>query len=74
MDSNKVNRCVEAVCASGCDAVRATIQSLELSLPVNETRELGKDEIQSVLDELKSIMAVYDEGGGKCSGQSCSSR
>jgi hypothetical protein len=74
MNSDKVNRCVEALCASGCDAVRATIESLELNLPLNETRDLDADEVKIVLHELKSIMAVYDTGGGKCSGQSCSSR
>jgi len=68
MNSDKVNRCVEALCASGCDAVRATIESLELELPLTETRDMDELEVKTVLHELKSIMAVYDDRDSQCAG------
>jgi hypothetical protein len=60
MDSDKVNHCIEALCLNGCDAVRATISSLETGLPVSATRDLDTEECAAVLRELKTIMAVYD--------------
>ncbi|MGD9000304.1 MAG: hypothetical protein PVF75_07805 [Granulosicoccaceae bacterium] len=64
MDSDKINRCVEALCQNGCDAVRATISSLEIGLPVHATRDLDAEESAAVLGELKTIMAVYDDRDG----------
>lgn len=60
MDSHKVTECIDNLCQSGCDVVRATIKALESDLPVSQTRDLNLQERQAVLDELKSIMAVYD--------------
>ena len=68
MNSDNINRCVEALCASGCYTVRATIESLELELPLTETRDLDEQEVKTVLLELKAIMAVYDERGSSCTG------
>ena len=61
MDSSKVNQCVEALCKSGCEAVRATISNMEMGVELEQTRELDKKETTIVLNELKAIMAVYDE-------------
>ncbi|WP_126452326.1 hypothetical protein [Sulfuriflexus mobilis] len=61
MNSSKVNQCVEALCKSGCDAVRATISSMELGMEIEQTHELDEQEASTVLNELKAIMAVYDE-------------
>ena len=61
MASNKVNQCVEALCKNGCEAVRATIGSMEMGVELEQTRELNKQEITIVLNELKVIMAVYDK-------------
>jgi hypothetical protein len=61
MDSNKVNQCVEALCKCGCEAVRATITSMEMGLKLEQTRDLDEQEAETVLDELKAIMAVYDD-------------
>lgn len=72
MNSDKINRCIEALCANGCDAVRATIGSLEHELPLTETRGLGEMEVKAVLRELKSIMAVYDERSCQCCSQDLS--
>lgn len=61
MDSGKVNQCVEALCKCGCEAVRATINGMESGMDLEQTRELNTQEAASVLNELKAIMAVYDD-------------
>lgn len=61
MGSDKINQCIEALCNHGCGAVRATINNLEMGIEIEQTRELNKEEMITVLNELKTIMAVYDE-------------
>jgi 4-hydroxy-3-methylbut-2-en-1-yl diphosphate synthase IspG/GcpE len=61
MDSSKVNQCIEALCKCGCEAVRATITSMEMGAELEQTRDLDEQEAAIVLDELKAIMAVYDD-------------
>ena len=61
MDSGKVNQCVEVLCKCGCEAVRATISNMEMGVELEQTRELDTQEAASVLNELKAIMAVYDD-------------
>ncbi len=61
MDKNKVNQCVEALCQSGCEAVRASITSMEMDLRSAQTEDLDQHEFAAVLIELKSIMSVYDK-------------
>lgn len=56
-----INECIEAMCRSGCAAVRATIQALEQGQDVAQVRGLPVEERRVVLEELKAIMAVYDE-------------
>ena len=60
MDKLKVNQCVEALCSNGCEAVRATISNLENDVVLEQLRDLDADETSIVLNELKSIMSVYD--------------
>jgi hypothetical protein len=55
-----VNECVESLCRSGCAAVRATILALERGQNVVQVEGLAPDERHAVLEELKTIMAVYD--------------
>jgi len=61
MDKLKVNQCVESLCANGCEAVRATISSMEIGASSEQLRDLDEDEYSTVLNELKSIMSVYDK-------------
>ncbi len=61
MDKNKVNQCVESLCQSGCEAVRATITSMEMDLRSAQTQDLDQHEYEAVLNELRSIMSVYDK-------------
>ena len=60
MDKLKVNKCIEALCANGCEAVRATISSMEMGSSPTQLHNLDQDEYSTVLNELKSIMSVYD--------------
>lgn len=61
--SDRVGHCVEALCQKGCRAVWCIIDALERGAPLPETADLSDREIRLVLQELKSIMAVYE---GKC--------
>jgi len=59
--SEKINQRIEAVCEAGCEAVRASIETLELGgHQVALTDDLNAEECQQVLTELKTIMSVYD--------------
>lgn len=63
MDHSEIARCVEILCQRGCKEVSRLILALERGESVMETQALGPEERQAVLDELKTIMAVYDERG-----------
>jgi len=58
--SHKINQRIEAVCEAGCEAVRASIQTLESGNQVALTSDLTPEESQQVLTELKTLMSVYD--------------
>lgn len=60
MNKLKVNKCIEALCANGCEAVRATVSSMEMGSSPAQLDNLDQDEYNTVLNELKSIMSVYD--------------
>jgi len=60
-NSLKINQRIEAVCEAGCEAVRASILSLEAGHQVALTSDLSPKESQQVLTELKAIMSVYDQ-------------
>lgn len=59
--SLKINQRIEAVCEAGCEAVRASIKTLETGNPIALTDDLSPEESQQILDELKTIMSVYDQ-------------
>jgi hypothetical protein len=61
LSSEQVSQCIDALCQCGCDAVRATISALETGAVVPQVETLSDDERQLVLDELKAVMAVYDD-------------
>lgn len=65
MDQAKIAHCIEILCQKGCKEVAQIILALEQNSPLEEVRELSEEERLAVLDELKSIMAVYQEGS-KC--------
>lgn len=55
-----VTEIVESLCNEGCKAVRGYIDQLEQNYPIDVLASLNEREKQQVLNELKSIMAVYD--------------
>lgn len=63
MSSSRVEKCVEVMCHKGCRALWADIDALEQGHAVQETSNLTGIERDQVLQELKSIMAVYE---GSC--------
>lgn len=63
MDQSKIAHCIEVLCQKGCKEVSLVILALERGEPMAEAQELNEGERQAVLKELKSIMAVYQEGG-----------
>jgi len=58
--SEKINQRIEAVCGTGCEAVRASIEMLESGHQITLTDDLNEEECKQVLTELKTIMSVYD--------------
>lgn len=58
--SQKINQRIEAVCEAGCEAVRASINTLESGHQVALTDDLSPEECQQILLELKSLMSIYD--------------
>ncbi len=56
-----VQQCVEALCQSGCDAVRATIHALERGLPVAQTDTMTDQERNCCALRIES-----DHGGLRC--------
>jgi hypothetical protein len=61
MDTKQVNQCVDALCQCGCDAVRATIKAMEIGAELPQLQTLDSESRKLVLDELKAVMAVYDD-------------
>ena len=57
----KVEKCVEVLCEKGCNSVRKDIEKLESGADLPETQDLSKEELSKVVEELKSIMAVYGD-------------
>lgn len=64
MLSDRISHCVEALCQKGCRSVWRDMAVLERGDSLPETLELNGQEIRLVLQELHTIMAVYE---GKCS-------
>jgi hypothetical protein len=54
---------IEAICARGCQRVRADIRTLEQGGELPETRGLAPGQRDAILNELNQIMAVY---GARC--------
>lgn len=62
MNRERVEYCVERLCDKGCKSVWMDIQRLESGETLPETAILDEQERLAVISELKSVMAVYDEG------------
>jgi hypothetical protein len=65
MDHQKLTQYLEMLCQSGCEAVNATIVAMENNQPISHIEQLNDAERHIVLQELKSIMAVYEYSAKK---------
>ncbi len=61
MDKPQIAQCVELLCQQGCVEVRSTIARLEANQAVAQVSGFDAQERHLVLEELKAIMAVYDQ-------------
>ncbi len=59
--SDRVDLCLENLCAAGCQSVRIYIDHLEKGETVEGVENLTQRERLEVLQELKAVMAVYEE-------------
>lgn len=60
IDDPKLSRYLDHLCNQGCTAVREAIEQMEAGNSLPELDNLNQSEQQRLLQELKSIMAVYD--------------
>lgn len=60
-DMKKIDQAVEILCEKGCGSVRDDLERLESGEKLPETENLSKEELSKVVEELKSIMAVYGD-------------
>jgi hypothetical protein len=57
----EVEKAVDVICARGCDVVSAYIKALQRAQVRPEYQLLDAAQRASLLRELQSIMAVYDD-------------
>lgn len=55
----RIDLVLESLCGQGCKAVWDVIASLESGQALPQTDGLTQDELDALLAELKSVMAVY---------------
>lgn len=60
MNHRLVEQCVEKLCHKGCRAVWSDIDTLESGKTLPEAEGLSKAEVDAVVAELRSVMAVYE--------------
>jgi hypothetical protein len=60
MNQQKILQAIEKICNQGCREVNDIIELLENNQQAEQTRHLTTDETTVVLNELKSIMTIYN--------------
>ena len=58
-EGKRIDLLLESLCGEGCKAVWGIISSLESGRALPQTDGLSDGELEILLAELKSIMAVY---------------
>jgi hypothetical protein len=61
LDNEKLQHIIEHICAAGCERVYEVIANMESQQNIEETAQLNTQESEIVLQELKTIMAVYEQ-------------
>lgn len=59
LDLQKIDLALESLCGEGCKTVWSVIANLESGEALPQTNGLSEAELDTLLTELKSIMAVY---------------
>lgn len=59
MSNYKTTKILENICNLGCTRVNEIIEQLERGEKIDETGDLDKNEVDSLVQELKTIMSVY---------------
>ncbi len=62
-DDKQINSCLEQICEQGCRSVNQVIQQLDQGEVIEDIAHLSRVQQQRLLQELKSIMAVYAATG-----------
>jgi hypothetical protein len=65
-NDKQIDFCLEQICEQGCRSVNQVILQLEQGQSIDMTQHLNRAQKNRLLQELKSIMAVYAEKGGVC--------
>lgn len=60
IDDPRLSQYLDHLCNQGCTSVREAIEQMEAGNRLPELADLDHNEQQCLLQELKSIMAVYD--------------
>lgn len=58
-NQQKIDLLLESLCGEGCKAVWGVIENLESGTALPQTDGLSESELDTLLAELKSVMAVY---------------
>jgi len=61
MNQKRVIQAIENICSMGCITVNAIIETLETGNKVEGTEDFTEEEKTELKNELKSIMAVYED-------------
>lgn len=61
MKNSTTTQIVENICLLGCSRVNEIIALLERGELIDEVQELEKAEVDTIITELKHIMAVYQK-------------
>jgi hypothetical protein len=61
--NSRVENAVESICNRGCRYVNSILSSSEIQQDCLELKALDSSEQQVVIEQLSSVMAVYDQTG-----------
>ena len=65
MSTKKISQTVDEICTNGCDSVNDIIKTLSSGKKLEITNDFSDAEKNELLNELKSIMSVYENKDSK---------
>jgi len=63
MKNSRVDSALNVICARGCRYVNKVLNDKQAQLHCSELFKLNRSEQKVVIEELKSVMSVYDQTG-----------